>query len=213
MDETVDNYCERLTEGLWAEPLNAVTNLAFIIAAMLAWRLARQHRLLKGGPLLLVVLMFSIGIGSGLFHTFATRATQWMDIVPIALFQALFLWLYLRRIISLHIAAASGLMLIFISAGMLTENTTHLLNGSLGYGPALVFVAGMGLWHRLHGAREPNALLYAAALFLVSLLFRTFDNALCAQWPIGTHFMWHLCNAGVLYLSMRGLLANYPRVI
>ena len=39
MFETIDNYCERIGDGFWAEPLNAITNLAFILAAFFSWRL------------------------------------------------------------------------------------------------------------------------------------------------------------------------------
>ena len=35
----IDIYCERIEPGLWAEPLNAITNLAFIIAAFLLIRM------------------------------------------------------------------------------------------------------------------------------------------------------------------------------
>ena len=42
-----------------------------------------------------------------------------------------------------------------------------------------------------------------AALFAVSLAFRTLDRAVCPVWPLGTHAVWHLLNAGVLY----GLIA------
>ena len=33
----MDLYCERLDPGFWAEPLNAVTNLSFILAALFCW--------------------------------------------------------------------------------------------------------------------------------------------------------------------------------
>lgn len=32
----IDSYCERLLPGFWDEPLNAVSNLAFWLAAMVA---------------------------------------------------------------------------------------------------------------------------------------------------------------------------------
>ena len=57
---------------------------------------------------------------------------------------------------------------------------------------------GMGVARR--------ALLLAALLFTFSLLFRTLDMGLCSQIPFGTHFLWHMCNAGVLYLSIRAYL-------
>ena len=37
--DPIDAYCERLGPGFWAEPLNAWTNLAFLLAALLAPRL------------------------------------------------------------------------------------------------------------------------------------------------------------------------------
>ena len=34
MCKAVDIYCERTTDALWAEPLNAISNVAFLIAAL-----------------------------------------------------------------------------------------------------------------------------------------------------------------------------------
>ena len=34
----LDLYCERLGPEFWAEPLNAISNGGFIVAAWLAWR-------------------------------------------------------------------------------------------------------------------------------------------------------------------------------
>ena len=40
----IDIYCERLGPGFWAEPLNATSNLAFIVSAtLLAWGLHRER--------------------------------------------------------------------------------------------------------------------------------------------------------------------------
>lgn len=211
MNDYIDNYCERLAPGLWAEPFNAVTNLAFLLAAWCCWRLARQQHPLQAGPMLLILLMTAIGIGSGLFHTMATQATQLMDVIPIVLFQATFLWLYLRRIAQAHLSIASVWMLLFVASGWLAGQFPQWLNGSLGYAPALAFLAGMGIWHYHRKKYAPRTLLLATLLFALSLLFRSIDNAICPRFAIGTHFLWHLLNAGVLYLAMRGLLANYPR--
>ncbi|WP_255375355.1 hypothetical protein [Saccharomonospora sp. CUA-673] len=40
----VDEYCERLEPGLLGEPLNTVSNLGFLLAAIAIWRLARGTR-------------------------------------------------------------------------------------------------------------------------------------------------------------------------
>ena len=70
------NYCERGgNPAFWAEPLNAVSNAAFIIAALLATREyfsrpSGQRGIAEAG---LILLVYVIGIGSFLFHTYATR--------------------------------------------------------------------------------------------------------------------------------------------
>ena len=86
----IDLYCERLEPGLWAEPLNALTNLAFLAAAWASWSMVRHSATRSGEVTLLLVLMVAIGIGSGLFHTFATTWARLFDVVPILLFQTIF---------------------------------------------------------------------------------------------------------------------------
>ena len=83
----IDLYCERCGPGLLAEPLNATTNLAFLIAAWAAWVLARRLNSLSGGIQGLIFLTVSLGIGSALFHTFATAWARVLDVVPILLFE------------------------------------------------------------------------------------------------------------------------------
>ena len=43
-------------------------------------------------------------------------------------------------------------------------------------------------------------------MFVVSLAFRTMDQAVCPAFPLGTHFIWHLLNAGVLYILLRAAI-------
>ena len=40
----IDLYCERLDSSFWAEPINALTNVAFIIAAWGVWRLGCKQK-------------------------------------------------------------------------------------------------------------------------------------------------------------------------
>ena len=63
----VDGYCERMGPEYWAEPINAITNLAFVLAALVMWRRARGVPLARA----LCVVLGLIGIGSYLFHTHA----------------------------------------------------------------------------------------------------------------------------------------------
>lgn len=203
----IDIYCERLEPGLWAEPLNAVTNLAFLVAAGFAFVLAGREGALKLGPIVLATLIFLIGIGSGLFHTFATRWAMIADVLPIFLFQIAFLMLYARNVIKLALWQVGLLLLaFFITIYGFGKLPREWLNGSLSYGPALIFVTGLGLYHWLSAQRERYVLLIAAGIFTLSLTFRSIDEALCMYLPFGTHFMWHVLNAVVLYCTARGYI-------
>ena len=206
----IDNYCERLDPGFWAEPLNALTNLAFLIAAVAAWRLAVRHNVLTTDIIVLIGLIAAVGIGSGAFHTFATYWAMLMDVIPILLLQITYLWIYGRRIVALKPMQLQPLVGLFVVSIFIAGQFPHLLNGSLGYLPALVALLIIGIYHLGHAHVEPKLLLIASTVFLVSLTLRTIDNAICDYLTIGTHFFWHLFNGLLLYLIARGLIMNLP---
>jgi len=208
MFETVDIYCERTNADLLAEPVNALTNGLFLVSAWLAWRRAKK----AGGPTpdvwLLLWLVFAIAVGSSLFHTFASKWSMLADVLPILLFQLVYLWRYARDIAALRALPALGLVSLLLVAVLAMLPFSHLMNGSLIYLPALLVLLMLGIYHRASRRREPNVMLLAGGVFLLSLTFRTLDNLVCPSLPLGTHFLWHTGNAVVLYLVMSGFIAN-----
>lgn len=220
MSGFIDTYCERTAPGLWSEPLNAVTNLAFIVAAVMALRLWRRQPHLTWRNawdlLLLIALLFAIGVGSALWHTLATPWSMAADTLPILLFINVYLLSFLVRLGGLRWRATLALFVLFhcFNRAVAMVFTRDFLNGSVFYGPAwatlLVMVAVLAA--RKHpSAREVGT---AVALFTVSLVLRTVDRTLCTAFPVGTHFLWHACNAIVLYLLFAALIrgnASAPR--
>ncbi|NND48653.1 MAG: hypothetical protein HKN60_00205, partial [Rhizobiales bacterium] len=91
MEQFLTVYCERAgVAGLWAEPVNALTNAAFLISAVLILReLSRPPAL---SPLrqwdiaALAAIVFMIGLGSAAWHVWPIRATLLADVIPITLF-------------------------------------------------------------------------------------------------------------------------------
>lgn len=205
----LDQYCERLAPGLWAEPLNALTNGAFFIAAYMAYYLAQKRGVLTPTSLSLIAIIIVIGAGSTAFHTFATYWAMLSDVLPILAYQIVFLMLYSRNVIGLGCAKRAGLLALFLatifSFGRLPSDW---LNGSLQYAPALLFVGGLGVYHWWTRKREAHVLWLAACVFIVSLSFRSLDMQFCPNWPLGTHFLWHCCNALVLYFTARAYIVN-----
>jgi hypothetical protein len=206
-------YCERSGPGLWAEPLNVFTNLAFIIAAVLIWQCYRRHNRLHNKTsrdvLLLILCLFAIGIGSGLWHTFATRWAKLADVIPIALFISIFLLSVLYRIGG---CSRRQLVLWFGAYQVLNIATVTLLpenfmNGSANYLPAYLALLAITVYTIRKRSPAAGMLSVAAVIFPVSLGFRTIDLTVCEQFPMGTHFLWHTLNAIMLYYLLRGLLS------
>lgn len=207
MFESIDIYCERLSPDFWAEPVNAITNGAFFIAGILAYLLAKRENALDWKSGLLIVLIFGMGVGSSLFHTFGTVWAMLTDVLPILFYQICFIVLYNRFVIGLKCwRSAAILAAFFVSMGFAMQLPREWLNGSLEYAPALIFVAGFGVYHWKNVQRERYGLLLAAAVFTVSVGFRSIDDAICDTFPLGTHFLWHCLNAVVLYLTTRAFI-------
>jgi hypothetical protein len=130
-----------------------------------------------------------------------------LDIVPIMLFQFTFLWLYGRHAAGLPRAMVGGALVLYIVAGFWLAEYKEWLNGSLVYAPAVALAWAVGLHHYLSGRQLRFALLASAGVFCVALVCRSIDLMVCRQFPIGTHFLWHLLNGLVVYLAMRVLVA------
>ena len=209
MNEYIDIYCERLEPGLWAEPLNAVTNMAFIIGGFFALKLARKEQALDWRSSLLIALIFAMGIGSTLFHTFAVTWAMLSDVLPILAFQIVFIVLYGQNLMKLKFPFCQlPLVPFFILMYVAMQLPREWLNGSLEYAPALIFVTAFGLYHLKNATREKWGLLAVSGVFIVSMTMRSIDMSVCEALPIGTHFLWHCLNAVVLYLTARAYILN-----
>ena len=73
---------------------------------------------------------------------------------------------------------------------------------------------GIGLYLILRGKPVGRTVLLAGLVFTVSLGCRMADQPLCAIWPIGTHFLWHVLNAvtlGLLLFAARQVRGKAPK--
>jgi hypothetical protein len=210
----LDLYCERTDPGFWSEPVNALTNAAFLLAAALVWRRAGsgRERAARDERLLAVVIGL-VGVGSFLFHTFATVWAAWLDQGAIAVYIYGWLWLFLARVAGLPWWGALGGLGVFAvaSRALTAPFPPGSFNGSYAYFPALLALALASAYAWRRGHAHPGRLAAAAGLFVVSLGFRSVDQALCDAWPLGTHFVWHCLNAAVLYFTATGLAQRGTR--
>ena len=227
-NDKIFRYCERGADpAFWAEPLNAATNAAFLIAAvyagvLLVHRAGRNH---AAWEWLLVAALFVIGLGSFLFHTFATRWAALADVGPIGVFMFAYLAYALARFLRVNWLLVAAGLATFAYAMHLADGIScrvtlisvvgaargPCLNGTAAYTPAftVMILIGAALILKRHPAGL--SVLSAGSVFLVSMFFRTVDFEICnlvrfADRPLGTHFLWHVLNAASLYLLVRAAI-------
>ena len=228
-------YCERGGDpAFWAEPANALSNVAFLIAAgagFLALADLPGHERGIARPLM-VGLVTAIAIGSFLFHTYANRWSALGDVLPILGFILVYFAFALNRF--LGVGAVWTLLLTLAYAGLfwaamqlrcgtgdgligglgsisLSGPGRRCLNGSIAYLPALgaIWVFAGLLWRVRHPAWRH--LVLAGVIFAVSLAARTVDRLWCpvmsiSGHPFGSHALWHLLNALTLFVLMRAAI-------
>ncbi len=231
LGERVYIYCERGTsEALWAEPINVISNAGFFLAALIFWQLLlwRPPEKRSADHYLFVALVFAICFGSIAFHVYADQASALADVIPIGVFMLVYLGFALNRFLTVPPGWTVFLVVLFAGltaaatqihcwdggvgfASAAPDGAKVCMNGSVGYLPALgaLIVVSMLLMERRHKAAP--YVLAATLIFMVSILLRSLDMAYCGSVVVegrdtGTHFIWHLLNALVLFLLMRASL-------
>ena len=195
----VDGYCERLDPSYWSEPVNAVTNAAFLVAAMVMWR--RVHGLRLPLALAQVAMLAAIGVGSFLLHTHAVVWAAMADTTPIALFILVYLYSANRHFWDLRpVVALLGTLAFFPYAIVMTAvfRALPFFEISSFYWPVALLIAGFAAALRHRAPATSKGLAIGAGLLTVSLIARSLDETLCAAFPVGTHFVWHLLNGLML---------------
>ncbi len=203
--DSVMGYCERTGPEFWAEPVNALSNVSFAIAAcLLAWTLQRSRPAGRGWPAsiaALPALLALVAVCSFLFHTLARVWAGLADQLSILLFGCVFLYAFLRHVAGLAAGAALAGAVAFSAASYMTPRwlPAGFLNQSGAYFPYIVGLTGIAIWLRAHRRSAATSVVIATGTFCVSLALRTVDRAACQAFPLGTHFLWHLLNGAVLY--------------
>ena len=196
----IDIYCERLEPGFWAEPVNALTNAAFIVAAMVVWPLVgRTGRFLA----LLVAL---VGIGSFAYHSTATIWGSALDVGVIAIFSSTYVYLATRDMLELpHAWLAPILFVPYLAGTTMIFAQIPVLQISNTYWALALLIAIYG-W-LLRDSSSGSGMFLAAGFLALSITMRSVDIPLCEAFPLGTHFLWHILNG----ITLGWLILVYDR--
>lgn len=110
--------------------------------------------------------------------------------------------------------AGAALVLLFLAngEGSATQITTDPLNGSGQYAPAVI---GLFVFAGLMSQRRTPHWQWvwgATGAFLLALAFRRLDAPLCPTFPLGTHFMRHILNGGLVAWLLQILILGISDV-
>jgi hypothetical protein len=199
--EQIIAYCERADFGFWAEPVNAVTNAAFLIAAAMVWPMTRGLPLARA----MAVVLSLIGVGSFLWHTFATRWAGLADVLPILGFILLYLFAATRDFLGARVwVAALGTVLFLPYAAAFAWGAGQVVPGlgaNAAYLSVAALIAAYGLW--LRQTPTGRGLVMGAGILCLSLGARIADDAVCPAFHTGSHFLWHILNGIMLGWMIR----------
>lgn len=193
----IDGYCERMGPGYWAEPVNALTNAAFLVAAAVMWRRTEGLPLARA----LCLILAGIGVGSFLFHTHATAWASVADTTPIGVFILVYVYAANRHFWGMPLPLALLGAAAFIPWSMLLTPLFEALpffEVSSFYWPVPTLILLYALLLRRRAPGTARGLAIGAGILVLSLSFRSIDGAVCERVPVGTHFLWHLLNGLML---------------
>ena len=177
-EQKIFNYCERAKDPhFWAEPFNAITNLAFIIAALYAFYLIYKQDKENRDFIYFALagLVFIIGIGSFLFHTFANRWSLLADVLPITAFIFTYLTFAIIRFLNFKLIGTTLALLGFIGLtygiGQIKCDGGECFNGTLSYAPALIALFIISALLLIRGHKAGKYILAAGIVFFTSTIF------------------------------------------
>jgi hypothetical protein len=197
-------YCERLGPGPFAEPLNALSNLAFVIVAVLAAGRMREFANLSLATRLLPWSLGVVAVGSALYHTYRGPGTYILDVVPLTAFIAGSVILVLRKVLGgTSKAIGVGAAFVLLQLLLLIFIPRHFLNGSAPYLVAILFIPLIMAWIASRYGSLAWNIIPVAVLFALAFVFRTVDGIVCPWLPVGTHFLWHITAAAAAYYVIR----------
>ncbi len=199
-------YCERVGNYFYSEPINAVSNLAFYLVAFLIFKFYKQNKVTSRSYWALFVLSLLIGTGSLLWHTLRTPITHAMDAIPIWIFFIIFIYLLLQKLSNSRKIAIALLAIFVLLQVAISFLFPEILNGSIRHFANGITFGLIAVWFYKKYLYISKNLLFAFSLYISAIILRTIDASVCPYFPIGTHFLWHLFNALALLFAVKLLV-------
>lgn len=196
--------CELQSNHLVSQPVNLLTNAAFLIASYLIYRLIRKNRIKEKGIITLFIGSVLIGLGSIAHHAVPNNFTLLLDGLPIYLFLFLALYHLIHALIP-NKGYSVLLSVIYVFVNFLAPIAIRIPFDPNAVTPILnlAFLLLITVFLSRKYKKPTNFLIWAMGSYTLATVFFLLDEKICSQFPIGTHFLWHIFNAMTIYFLVR----------
>lgn len=200
------SYCETAL-GALAEPVNMLSCLTYWAMAVWVWT-RRDDDSMEFHPLA-AILLFTLGTSGMVWHATGIRLAFAFDVIAIYMLMTIMVTLlchvFLRLPLWGTLATVAGL--VFFSAILRDSAVPWMPQQGGAFLPALLFLAVVAL--KIQPAHEKATiyLLAGAYILFFGLIFRSIDLYACWAFPLGTHFLWHICSAFFVLYIVKALAA------
>lgn len=201
---------------MFAEPLNVISNIGFLIVAVAIYRFYHRHEDIGKRWIwdihALTFLTFFIGVNSIVFHSFPNPITELMDTIPIVLFILIYFASVLFRIGRVNMFQGIICIVAFVGfSHILVHQFPNAMNDSIGYLSSMIALIMIAIYLYLKARPSSSHFMLASVVGVTSLFCRVVDREVCDVFPLGTHFLWHCLNALLLYILLRQIIRNVNR--
>ncbi len=193
-----------------------LSNLAFLYVAVAIYRYYSTNEDVMRRSIwdikIMTFLIFIIGVNSIVFHIYPTQLTELIDTVPIVMFIMIYFVSVIFRIGKCTKFQAGVCLVAFVGfSHMLVSQFPRAMNDSIGYLSSMIALIVIAVYLHIRARPSSQYFMLASLIGVVSLFCRVIDKEVCSVWPFGTHFLWHLCNASLLYILMKQVIRNVNR--
>ncbi len=198
-------YCEQGLINRLFEPFNSLSNLFFVLSAILLFLYFQKKKVTDFKSKLFIGLILAIGLGSLIWHIVPTEVTFFLDVIPIAFFLIIYLFFLLQRIVKQRRIAMfiMAVYLLVVVLGFIIFPVPFSSYGGI-YIATLLLLGGTVITAYFKNVLfKQTGIIFV--LFLLAFIIRQLDLTLCSLFPFGTHFVWHMINAFIAYYGVKAL--------
>lgn len=202
----VYSYCENFPAFGIAQPFNVYSCLAFVVAAVLI--MGRHRELPDSLAWVIATFLFLIAGASSAWHLTMNPVVLMADLALSALFGTLMIFLIVRYVFywPLWLCALAIPGVLAVCFFLRASPSSWIMQDSMILMFLSMLLFGAGTWSALVQKSNAGLYLLISSFWMAGgFLILSLDHQACGVFEIGTHFLWHVLAAIVVYCLARTL--------